>query len=83
MSRRTLHLGNVHAVTTRLDEHRRTVAIDPVVRMMLTTDAGHAREVDLTRDEAVALAVDLLDAVRTGRQIAKARNARNAHVERL
>jgi len=54
----------VVVATDRLDEHRRRVPTAPTIRLRLFTEAGAERGCNLSEDEALALAEQLLVSVR-------------------
>lgn len=45
----------VRLITNRVNEHRRTVPVDPVMRLSLFTPSGQERGTDLTEDDAIRL----------------------------
>jgi hypothetical protein len=72
-----IRLRGVAVERDRLDEHRRTVQIEPqiVLRVSVGKDPKF-RVVDLTEDEALALAQDTIAAVTRAREIRADREAR-------
>lgn len=65
MSAADLRSPSVSVETTRLHKDtRRYVPVEPTIRLRLFTAAGSERGCDLTEDDALALAQQLLSSVR-------------------
>ena len=76
MTTAALTVANVEVISSQLVE-RRSVEVDPFVRLHLLTDTGRGRHVDLEPDDVVRLAADLLGGLNLRRVLLAAREARN------